>query len=315
MNPKTTPVYVIAEIGINYATENTPSRSSRLQAAIDLIGEAAHAGVDAVKFQKRTPELCVPKDQQDVPKETPWGETMTYLEYREEMELNEEECLELQRVAEGAGVDLFWSVWDLGSLEWTEAFHPQIHKLPSAKLTDLSLVHATAEALASRGARALILSTGMSTIDEIQRAVTEADEVMRVSTPEDLDRPELWVMHCHSAYPAPTEELNLRCVPELQRHLSDWCTDGTYRVGYSGHEYGRAPTEWAAVLGATVLERHLTMDCTAKGSDHASSLEPWVMGRLVSHIKSLEKALGDGVKNVWPSELPALEKLRGSDVG
>jgi len=289
---------VVAEVGINH--------DGLLERAQQLIRMAAWAGADAVKLQARTPRLCVPRELWDQPKDTPWGETLPYLEYRERMEFDEAACQQLQRTARRAGVALFWSIWDHAALERTERLAPPVCKIPSAGLSNLALVSSAARSVATRGGEALVLSTGMSTQEDVDEAVSVADQVLSDATPSHLERPVLWLLHCHSAYPAPIEELNLLLIPALAYRY-----DGKALVGYRGHEYGRAPTEWAVALGAGMVERHITLDRSAPGSDHASSLEPWAFKRLVRHIRSLERALGDGKKRVWPSELRAMERLRG----
>jgi len=165
--------------------------------------------------------------------------------------------------------------------------------------------------VAHRGGRALILSTGGIHEEGTRAAAVVAHGRLTVSTPLHLELPELWVLHCHMAYPAPTTELNLNCIPRLTRWMLDTFGPEGWKVGYSGHEYGRSPTEWAVALGAEVVERHITYDRNAPGSDHAASLEPWAFKRLVEHIRAMDAgALGDGEKRVWESELPSIARLR-----
>lgn len=294
--------YIIAEIGINHDGD--------FHRALRLIEQAAEAGADAVKFQKRDPETCVPPEEWHKPKLAPWGEEMTYIEYRKRMEFSLTEYVALQREARRVGVGLALSVWDLRSLEFEAQLACPWIKVPSAKLTDAVLVEAAAKQAAQRGAKALALSTGMSTEQEVKDAVDLAASILYDMTPGHLTTPELWVMHCHSAYPAPVKELNLMCIPVLNGYLAEF-GNLTTRVGYSGHEYGIQPTIQAVTLGAEVVERHITHDKQAVGSDHAASLEPWAFRRMVDKIMSCESALGDGEKRVWDSELPALRKLRG----
>jgi N-acetylneuraminate synthase len=271
------PVFVIAEIGINH--------NGSLDIAKRLIEGAARAGCDAVKFQKRTPEVCVPRDQWSIQRDTPWGR-MTYIEYRRRMEFSPAEYAELGRCARENGVQWFASCWDVPSVEFIEEFEPPCYKVASASLTD----HPLLAAMRATG-RPIILSTGMSTWKEIQAAVEVAGEER------------LLIAHATSTYPCPPSELNLRVIPELRRAFR--CP-----IGYSGHEMGLEPT-WAAVsLGATFVERHITLDRTMWGTDHSASVELGELQRLVAHIRELEQAFGDGIKRVYESELPSLKKLR-----
>ncbi len=271
------PTYVVAEIGINH--------NGDIEIAKRLMDAAKHAGVDAVKFQKRTPELCTPPDQRNVMRETPWG-YITYLDYRYKIEFGEAEYREVDRYAKEIGITWFVSVWDEPSVDFIEAFDPVAYKVPSAALTD----HGLLRKLRSTG-RPIILSTGMSTIDQIKAAV------------ELLDTDNLIICHTTSAYPCPPEELNLRMVQTLKE---------TYPcpIGYSGHEVGLIPSVVAVALGACLVERHITLDRAMWGSDQAASVEPGGFERLVKYIRVTELSLGDGVKRVYESELPSLKKLR-----
>jgi N-acetylneuraminate synthase len=272
------PVFVIAEIGINH--------NGSVELAKKMIDGAAAAGCDAVKFQKRTPELCVPQEQWDVVRETPWG-TMTYIEYKRRIELSEKDYEEIDRHCRARGILWFASCWDEPSVEFIDGFDPPCHKAASAVVTDLELLRAM-----RRGGRPLILSTGMSTMDEVDVAVAA------------VGRADLCVAHSVSSYPCPVEDLNLRMVQTLMSRYRE-CP-----VGYSGHETGLAPT-WAAVaLGATFIERHITVDRAMWGTDQAASVELSGLQRLVSNIRDLERALGDGVKRVTPAEQAASKKLR-----
>ncbi len=271
------PTYIVAEIGINH--------NGDIEIAKRLMDAARDAGVDAVKFQKRTPELCTPPDQRNVMRETPWG-YITYLDYRHKIEFNEEQYREVDRYAREIGITWFVSVWDEPSVDFIEEFAPLAYKVPSAGLTD----HGLLQKLRSTG-RPVILSTGMSTIDQIQSAV------------KLLDMDNLVICHTTSAYPCPPEELNLRMVQTLKE---------TYPcpIGYSGHEVGLIPSAVAVALGACLVERHITLDRAMWGSDQAASVEPGGFERLVKYIRVTELSLGDGVKRVYDSELPSLKKLR-----
>ncbi len=272
------PVYVIAEIGINH--------NGSLDVAKKLIEGAAHAGCDAVKFQKRTPELCVPMDQRSIERDTPWGR-MTYMDYRYKVEFGFDEYSEIDRYCRELGIDWFASCWDEEAVDFMEQFNPPCYKAASASLTDLTLLKKT-----KATGRPLIISTGMSTMEEVDGAVAA------------LGRDNLVLAHTNSTYPCPVEELNLRMIGTLKSLYPE------VPVGYSGHEVGLATT-WAAVaLGAVFVERHVTLDRAMWGSDQAASVEISGMSRLVSNIRDIEKALGDGVKRVYDGEAAARKKLR-----
>ncbi len=272
------PVYVIAEIGINH--------NGSVELAKRLVDGAATAGCDAVKFQKRTPELCVPRDQWGVERDTPWGR-MTYIDYRRKIELGEDDYRQLDAHCRARGIAWFASAWDEPSVEFLERFDPPCYKVASASITDHDLLRA----MRATG-RPMILSTGMSTLAEIVAAV------------EAVGRDGLLVAHSTSAYPCPPEQLNLRMIQTLRALYPD-CP-----VGYSGHEVGLATT-WAAVaLGASFIERHVTLDRAMWGSDQAASVELAGLARLVENIRDVERSLGDGIKRVYDAELPMRKKLR-----
>ena len=271
------PTYVVAEIGINH--------NGDLDIAKRLIDAAVTAGCDSVKFQKRTPEVCVPLEQRDMMRDTPWG-YMTYMEYRHRIEFGETEYRAIDQYCRDKGIAWFTSCWDQESVEFMEAFDPPCYKIASATLTDGALLRR----LRATG-RPLILSTGMSTMELIRAAV------------DILGTDNLLVAHCTSTYPCPPHELNLRMIETLRREFE--CP-----VGYSGHEVG-LPTSVAAVaLGACLVERHITLDRAMWGSDQGASVEPGGMERLVRHIRAVEQALGNGVKQVYESELPVMQRLR-----
>jgi N-acetylneuraminate synthase len=271
------PTYVIAEIGINH--------NGDLENAKKMIDAAKHAGVDAVKFQKRTPEICVPDNQKGQMRETPWG-YITYLDYRYKVEFGEKEYAEIDRYCREVGMDWFASVWDEPSVDFLEAFNPICYKIPSASLTDSGLL----KKIRSTG-RPAILSTGMSTMDQIKKAVNIIG----------LDK--LVITHATSTYPCEPEELNLRMIDTLRKEFA--CP-----IGYSGHEVGLIPSVMAAGMGACMVERHITLDRAMWGGDQAASVEPSGFERLVKYIRVAEQSLGDGVKKVYDSELPSLKKLR-----
>lgn len=272
------PTLIIAEIGINH--------NGDIEIAKKLIDVAVIAGCDAVKFQKRTPEICVPVEQRNLMRETPWG-IMTYMEYRERMEFGYEQYEEIDRYCKQKGIMWFASCWDIPSVDFIENFNPVCYKIPSACITDLELV----KYIASKK-RPIILSTGMSTIEQIKKAVDLIE-----------DKENLLIAHCTSSYPCKPEELNLRMISTLREQFN--C-----QVGYSGHEVGLPTTYAAVVLGACFIERHITLDRAMWGSDHAASVEPWGLMRLVRDIRNIEIALGDGIKRVYDSEIPLIKRLR-----
>jgi len=271
------PTYVIGEIGVNH--------NGDVDIARQLIEVAAEAGCHAVKFQKRTPEICVPKEQRDKIRQTPWGE-MTYLEYKHRVEFGRDEYTEIAKICEENGLQWFASPWDVPSVEFLESFDVVAHKVASASITD----HELLRALAATG-KPIILSTGMSTIEEIDAAV------------EIFDRSKLILMHSTSTYPMPPEEANLRTIITLRERYG-------VPVGYSGHERGLQISLAAVTLGAVAVERHITLDRTMWGSDHAASLEPAGLQHLVRDIRVIEQALGDGVKRVFPGEEEPRKRLR-----
>lgn len=271
------PCLVVAEIGQNH--------NGDLDRAFAMIHDAQAAGADLVKFQKRTPALCVPLAQQERIRETPWG-AMTYLAYRERLEFDTEEFTKIDSHCRDLGIPWFASPWDLPSLEFLLAFDPPCLKVASACLTDLELLEAM-----RRSGKPIIASTGMSTIGQIRRAV------------EALGPDRLVLLHCTSTYPCAKEELNLRAVQSLRERYG-------VPVGYSGHHQGIWDGFAAAVLGACVVEKHFTLDRSAWGTDQAASLEPAGLARMVRYIRNWEAARGDGVKVVYDSERAVMARLR-----
>ncbi len=271
------PTFVVAEIGINH--------NGDLEIAKRLIEVAARNGVDAVKFQKRTPELCVPLEQRAQMRDTPWG-YITYLDYRQKVEFGEEDYREIDRFCREIGIQWFASVWDEPSVDVIETFNPMCFKIPSASLTDHTLLGHV-----RKTGRPVILSTGMSTMEQIKSAV------------DILGLDNLLITHATSTYPCDPSELNLQVIKTLKESFP--CP-----IGYSGHEVGLIPTVIAVAMGACLVERHITLDRAMWGTDQAASVEPGGIERLVKYIRVTELALGDGVKRVYDSELPSLYKLR-----
>lgn len=272
------PAYVIGEIGLNH--------NGSVDLAKKLIDVAADAGAQAVKFQKRTPDISTPEHMKSVQRETPWGE-MTYLEYRYRVEFDHEQYVEIGDHATLRGLDWFASPWDVPAVEFLEDLNVVAHKVASASVTDLELL----AALAATG-KPVILSTGMSTMQQIDAAV------------EVLGTDNLVILHATSTYPLPPEEANIRMIPTLRAAYPG------IPIGYSGHERGLQISLAAIALGATAVERHITLDRAMWGSDHAASLEPTGFEHLVRDIRVIEQAMGDGVKRVFPGELAPMAKLR-----
>ncbi len=274
------PVYVIAEIGINH--------NGDLELAKRLIDVARSSGCDAVKFQKRTPELCVPAEMRDKMRETPWG-YISYMEYRRRIEFGSAEYRQIDNYCRAQKIAWFASCWDPESVAFLEEFDTPCLKIPSAALTDRQLLESVQAAR-----RPIMLSTGMSTLAQIDAAVGV------------LGKERLLLAHATSTYPCSKEELNLRMIPVLAERFA--CP-----IGYSGHEVGLATTVAAVALGASFVERHITLDRAMWGSDQAASIEPGGLKRLVKDIRSVEIALGDGKKKVYESEIAAASRLRLRD--
>jgi N-acetylneuraminate synthase len=270
------PCYVIAEIGINH--------NGDFDIAKQLIDIAVAAGCDAVKFQKRTIEVVYTAEELARPRDNPFGPTNGDL--KRGLELGAEQYAAIDAYCRAQNIAWFASCWDEESVDFIDQFNPPAYKIASASLTDDNLLAHTR----AKG-RPVILSTGMSSLEQIDHAV-------RV-----LGKQDLVILHSSSTYPAHYEELNLRVIPVLQAQFA-------VPIGYSGHETGIASTVAAVALGACMVERHLTIDRAMWGSDHAASLEPNGMTRVVRDIRLIETAMGDGVKRVLDREKPVIEKLR-----
>ena len=268
--------YIVAEIGINH--------NGSLDLAKKLIDVAIESDCDAVKFQKRTVEVVYSTEELALLRESPFGSTNGDL--KRALEFGEKEYTEIDRYCRKLGIDWMASCWDENSVDFMEQFNPPCYKIASASLTDDQLLqhHRNYE-------RPIILSTGMSTEEQIQHAVGV------------LGSDQLILLHCTSTYPAAAEELNLRVIETLKRTFP-------VPVGYSGHESSFLPTFAAVMMGASVIERHITLDRAMWGSDQAASLEPAAFERLVKYVRELDVILGDGIKKVYDSELPIIKKLR-----
>ena len=279
--------YIIGEIGINH--------NGSLDNAKKLIDIAAAAGCDAVKFQKRNPDVCVPEYQKSKPRV--WqGEEMTYLEYKYKVEFGEAEYDEIDDYCAERGIDWSASPWDMDSLEFLNQYDIPFIKLPSAMLTNDELL----EACVKTGKR-VIFSTGMSTQEEIDHAVG----VLRKAKKEYNNPHTIGLLHCNSSYPAPVNELNLSGIHTLADHYPD------FEIGYSGHELLLGTTVASVLLGASIIERHITLDRNMEGSDHSCSVTPHGLFKLVSGVRELEQAYGDGVIRVTETEEGPRKKLRG----
>ena len=271
--------YIIAEIGINH--------NGSMENAKKLIDIASLAGCDAVKFQKRNPDVCVPEHQKSVMRDTPWGK-MTYLDYKYKVEFEKEEYDEIDSYCKNRQIEWSASPWDLDSLEFLMHYDVPFIKIPSAMITNKDLMLATAKT-----GKKVIISTGMSTEEEIKKAV---------SWVKDCD---LTILHCNSTYPAPLEDLNLSYIKKLKEDYPQ------HEIGYSGHEFRLGTSVAAVYLGATTIERHITLDRQMWGSDHLGSVEPQGLIKLVKGIRELEIAYGDGKKVITDGEKPIRKKLRG----
>jgi N-acetylneuraminate synthase len=275
------PIYMIAEIGLNH--------NGDIQIAKKLIDAVFATNWDCAKFQKRTPAICVPDSQKNVMRDTPWGR-MTYLEYRYKVEFEKEQYDYIDRYCREKPVAWTASVWDLKSLEFIMGYDVPFIKIPSAKLTEHECLLE-----AAKSGKPVVLSTGMSTVPEIDTAVDLLEKHARGG---------YVLMHTNSAYPAPPEELNLRVINFLKERYG--CI-----VGYSGHEEDLEPSVIAASLGASLIERHVTLDHHMWGSDHFASLEVHGMSLLLKRIKNIKVILGDGVKKLTEKETEVRKKLRG----
>ena len=271
------PVFIVAEIGLNH--------NGDIDIAKKLIDVAVLSGCDAVKFQKRTPELCVPEEYKNVKRETPWG-VMTYLEYRKRVEFGSKEYNQVDAYCREKGIIWFASPWDLPSIEFLKDYALPVYKVPSALLTHKEYLLK----LKNIGSP-IMLSSGMSDVELVKKAVSFIGE------------DNIILMHATSTYPAKTEEINLRVLQTYMKMFS--CP-----IGYSGHEVGLQITLAAVAIGANAIERHITLDRSMWGSDQASSVEPIGLMKLVRDIRIIENALGDGVKRILPSEEEVMKRLR-----
>jgi N-acetylneuraminate synthase len=275
-------VFITAEIGINH--------NGDIDIAKKLIDIASNAGCNAVKLQKRTVEKVYSKDILDSPRDSPWGKTTREQKMGLEFDLDEYKIID--DYCKTKNIDWYASSWDLDSQDFLKKFNLKHNKVASAMLTNTPLLKKIAEEK-----KHSFISTGMSTMEQIHNAVQIFQEN---NCPFELQ-------HSNSSYPMKPEEANLKCIQTLKNEFN--CS-----VGYSGHEsMGYLICVSAVLLGATSIERHITLDRSMYGSDQAASLEPQGLERLVRDIRTIDKIIGDGEKRVWPSEIPVMKKLRNMD--
>jgi N-acetylneuraminate synthase len=270
--------FFIAEIGINH--------NGDIQNALKLIESSKLAGCDAVKFQKRTPKIATPKSSWDIMRETPWGR-MKYIDYKKKIEFGKKEYDIIDKFCKK--INILWtaSCWDIPSVNFIEQYKVKFHKVPSACITDLDLLKEL-----KKTNKPIIISTGMSTEKQIQKAV------------KIVSQKNLSILHCNSSYPAQNHQLNLKYIEKLKT---------TYKksvIGYSGHEMNLSSSVAAVVLGAKIIERHITLDKSMWGTDQQASIEPIGFARLIRDVRNVENSLGKPIKIVYPEEKIIMSKLR-----
>ena len=270
--------FFIAEIGINH--------NGDIKNALQLIESAKLAGCDAVKFQKRTPEIATPRNSWDIIRETPWGK-MKYIDYKRKIEFGKKEYNTIDKFCKKVGIIWTASCWDEPSVKFIEKYKVKFHKVPSACLTDLSLLK-----VLKKTKTPVIISTGMSTEKQIQKAV------------DILSQKNLSILHCNSSYPAQNNQLNLKYIEKLKLMYKKSV------IGYSGHEMNLTSSVAAVVFGARIIERHITLDKSMWGTDQQASIEPLGFARLIKDVRTVEKSLGRAVKIVYPEEKKVMTKLR-----
>ena len=270
---------LIAEIGINH--------NGSLTLAKKMILAAKNAGFDVVKFQKRDVEITTPKSKRDFQRDTPWGK-MTYFEYKKKIELSSSDYRAIDRYCKKIRINWFASAFDINSLKFLKKFKLKYNKVASPMLTNLKLVDEIA-----KEKKFTIISTGMSTYKDI-------DKVLKIFKKRKY---KFALLHCVSSYPAQLKDLNLKMIMTLKKKYK--CN-----VGYSGHEKYVSPSIFARVLGAKIIERHITTDRTLWGSDQSASLEPDGMKSLVDMIRKFEIAFGNGKKNFLKDEKIKLQDMK-----
>lgn len=271
--------FIIGEIGINH--------NGDLRLAKKIILEAKNSGFNIVKFQKRNPDISTPKSKKDIMRNTPWG-TISYLAYKKKIEFGEKEFQEISKYCKKIGIEWFASAWDIESLNFLKKYKLKYNKVASPMLTNLNLLKEIA-----KEKKYTFISTGMSEYKDIENAI----KIFKKA------KCKFSLLHCVSTYPANLEDLNLMMIPILKKKYK--C-----EVGYSGHEKSVSPSVFARVLGATIIERHITIDRTLWGSDHAASLEPSGMRSLITMIRKYETSLGDGKKRFLKGEKLKLQDMK-----
>lgn len=279
------PAYIIAEIGINHQGD--------VKIARELIHQAALAGADAVKFQKRNVERILTHEGLEMPYDNANSFGKTYGDHKRALELSESDYRELLSYANELGVDFTASGWDEESVDFLDALGIDFFKMASADLTNFPLLEHTA-----KKGRPMILSTGMADLEMVKKAFALVKK----------HNDQIALLQCTSTYPSRFGEINLRVLETFRQTFPDTV------IGYSGHELGIAISEVAVALGAKIIERHFTLDRTMKGGDHAASLEPGGLQKLIRDIRHIEDALGDGEKKLQESEVPYFKKLAKSVV-
>jgi N-acetylneuraminate synthase len=270
---------VVAEIGINH--------NGNIDTAKQMIDVACAAGCDYVKFQKRNIDLVYTKEELDAPRESPWGST--FREQKKGLEFDGYEYDQIEDYCYKRGIGWFASPWDLDSLQFLAQYEScEFIKIPSPLLTNEAILKSCLDI-----DKPVILSSGMSNINMVDNAVG-------ILGNDNIH----CIMHCTSTYPSKPEELNLACIPEFKKRYS-WV-----KIGFSNHNSGIIFMPMAVALGAEMIEFHITLDRSSYGSDQAASIEPEGVFKLIKHIRNTEKAMGDGVKKIYPSELPIMKKLR-----
>ncbi len=272
-------IFIIAEIGINH--------NGDIELAKKLIDAAVQAGCDAVKFQKRTPEICVPEKMKTTMRETPWG-LITYLDYKKKIEFNENEYDLIENYCKQKGIAWSASAWDIESLRFLDKYNLPFNKVASALATHLEFLNEVAE-------RRILtyVSVGMCDYEDI-------DAIVKIFKSYSCP---LVLMHTISTYPAQDKDLNLKMIQTISSKYN-------LPVGYSGHESSVSPSVVAASLGAVAIERHITLDRSMWGTDHSASLEPSGLNQLVGAVRKVPIVLGDGVKKIIEGELEAAKKMR-----
>lgn len=276
---KSNKIYFIAEIGINHNGE--------ISMAKDLINIAKSAGCDAVKFQKRNPNICVPENMKEVLRQTPWGE-MTYLDYKKRIEFGQEEYDEINSFCKKIGMTWSASAWDLDSLKFLDQYDLPFHKIASALATHSDFLHVVATKQ-----KLTYASIGMCSWEQIENLV---DIFKSHKCP-------LVLLHTVSNYPAKESDLNLLMIKTIQERFN-------LPVGYSGHESSVTPSIVAGVLGAVVIERHITLDRSLWGTDQSASLEPAGLKSLVGSLNKISTIVGDGIKREIVGETEMAAKMR-----